>query len=108
MIIFLNYRDDVWFVTVTQALTWITDPKPLNQLNNYEAWKCNTRKPTIPSKPCSNPNKCALPFKTADANFTDTRYMQTCEECPNIYPWLGDAEGTGIAGVDNYVPENLK
>lgn len=24
-------------------------------------------------------------------------------ECPNQYPWLGDAEGTGISGRDNYI-----
>lgn len=29
--------------------------------------------------------------------------METCQECPNKYPWLGDSEGTGIAGRDNYI-----
>lgn len=29
------------------------------------------------------------------------RYMETCIECPNKYPWLRDANGTGIAN-DNY------
>lgn len=29
--------------------------------------------------------------------------METCRECPNQYPWLGDAEGTGISGRDNYI-----
>lgn len=28
--------------------------------------------------------------------------METCRECPRKYPWLGDSEGTGIAGRDNY------
>lgn len=28
--------------------------------------------------------------------------METCRDCPNKYPWLGDSEGTGIAGRDNY------
>ena len=28
--------------------------------------------------------------------------METCSDCPNKYPWLGDSEGTGIAGRDNY------
>lgn len=48
-------------------------------------------------------NKCALPFKTQTNNVTDTRYMETCKDCPNQYPWLGDAEGTGILGRDNYI-----
>lgn len=30
--------------------------------------------------------------------------METCRECPNKYPWLGDARGTGLAN-DNYTPE---
>lgn len=28
--------------------------------------------------------------------------METCRDCPKQYPWLGDAEGTGVAGRDNY------
>lgn len=97
-----NYSPDVWFVTVTQALTWITDPKTLKQLNNYEPWDCK-KKPITAPKPCNNSNKCGLPFKTSLTNITDTRYMETCRDCPNQYPWLGDAEGTGIANRDNYI-----
>lgn len=29
--------------------------------------------------------------------------METCRDCPNKFPWLGDSEGTGIAGRDNYI-----
>lgn len=29
--------------------------------------------------------------------------MESCRDCPNQYPWLGDAEGTGISGRDNYI-----
>ncbi|KAI4463980.1 chitin deacetylase-like 4 [Holotrichia oblita] len=98
---------DVWFVTATQSLTWITDPKPVKELNNLEAWDCKKRD-HLPGKGCNNSNKCALSFKKPDANFTDTRYLETCVECPNQYPWLGDATGSGIPGKDNYVPENVK
>lgn len=93
-------RPDVYFVTIEQALTWITDPKPIKQLSGYEPWGCKTRATQTP-KPCSESNKCALSFKTQ--NVTDTRYMETCNDCPNIFPWLGDAEGTGIPGRDNYI-----
>lgn len=100
---YINNRPDVWFVTTTQALTWITDPKPLKQINsNYEPWSCK-KKQTNVQKPCNLSNKCALPFKTQTSNITDTRYMETCRDCPNQYPWLGDAEGTGISGRDNYI-----
>lgn len=94
---------DVWMITTTQALTWITDPKPLKVINaKYDAWDCE-KKPTNVQKPCNISNKCALPFKTQTSNVTDTRYMETCKDCPNQYPWLGDAEGTGILGRDNYI-----
>lgn len=29
--------------------------------------------------------------------------METCRDCPQQYPWLGDAEGTGIVNKDNYI-----
>lgn len=28
--------------------------------------------------------------------------METCRDCPQQYPWLGDSEGTGIVNRDNY------
>lgn len=94
------FRPDVWFVTTTQALQWITDPKKNKELSTFEAWDCR-KIATATQKPCGNGNKCALSFKTG--NITDTRYMETCRECPNKYPWLGDSEGTGIAGRDSYI-----
>ena len=33
--------------------------------------------------------------------------MEACKECPNKYPWVGDAKGTGLAN-DNYNPEKRK
>ncbi|ENN82894.1 hypothetical protein YQE_00734, partial [Dendroctonus ponderosae] len=95
---------DVWFVTTTQALTWMTDPKGLKQLDNYEPWSCN-KKDNLPPTPCKTSIKCALSFKKE--NFTDTRYLETCRDCPNQYPWLGDATGSGIPNKDNYVPDNV-
>lgn len=99
--------NDVWFVTVTQALTWMTDPKTVNQLNNFEAWDCKTKQTQTP-KPCNTSNKCALSFKEPELNITDTRYMETCFECPAVYPWLGDSHGTGIPGRDQYIEQNSK
>lgn len=28
--------------------------------------------------------------------------METCRDCPQQYPWLGDSEGTGIVNKDSY------
>lgn len=97
---FLYFRPDVWFVTTTQALQWITDPKRNKELNTFDAWDCR-KQSTQTQRPCYNGNKCGLAFKSG--NITDTRYMETCRDCPNKFPWLGDSEGTGIAGRDNYI-----
>lgn len=32
--------------------------------------------------------------------------METCRDCPQQYPWLGDAEGTGIVNRDSYIFTN--
>lgn len=94
---------DVWFVTTTQALMWLTDPKPLRDINNFEAWNCKKRD-NLPPTPCDSGNKCALSHRPETANHSDTRYLETCMECPNKYPWLGDAEGSGTPN-DNYNPD---
>ncbi|KAF5300043.1 hypothetical protein FQR65_LT09300 [Abscondita terminalis] len=99
---------DVYYVTISQALTWMTDPKPLRELNNFEAWGCTKKNNNLPPPPCQNPNKCALSFKPDNQNISDTRYLETCFECPNRYPWIGDAEGSGIEGQDSYVPESIR
>ena len=69
---FFPNRPDVYFVTATQALTWMTDPRPLKELSTYEDWGCKP-KFNIPGPSCNNANKCALDFKPAESNFTMTR-----------------------------------
>lgn len=86
-------------MTTTQALQWITDPKKNKELSTFDAWDCR-KQATATQKPCYTGNKCALSFKVG--NISDTRYMETCRDCPNKYPWLGDSEGTGIAGRDSF------
>ena len=36
-------KEDVWFVTGTQTLLWMTDPTPLTRLNNFEPWQCEDK-----------------------------------------------------------------
>lgn len=100
-------KSDVWFVTITQALTWMTNPKSAKDLATYDAWKC-AKSETSTLEVCNLPNKCALSFRPQEANFSSTRYLTTCRDCPAKYPWLGDSEGTGIAGKDVYNPESKR
>ena len=36
-------KEDVWFVTGTQTLLWMTDPTPLTRLNSFEPWQCEDK-----------------------------------------------------------------
>ncbi|KDR24193.1 uncharacterized protein LOC110828651 [Zootermopsis nevadensis] len=96
---------DVWIVTITQALVWMTDPRSAKNLNTFDAWNCAKRQ-NIPPPACNLPNSCALSFRPPEANVSSTRYLVTCRECPVRYPWLGDSGGTGVDGTDVYNPEN--
>jgi hypothetical protein len=72
---------DVYFVTVTELLLWMTEPisdkvasAPLEL----------SRKP-----PCNTPNSCQLSHEEANGD-KSVRYMRTCSSCPLSYPWLSD------------------
>ncbi|XP_043203997.1 chitin deacetylase 1-like [Amphibalanus amphitrite] len=92
----LNQKDDVWFVTMTQALYWMTDPIPINQLAQLDQWDCRKRK-DIPEPACNLPNTCRISFKPPKdgdpAWVPGTRYFTTCFSCPKQYPWLYDSDG---------------
>jgi len=98
-------QPNIWFVTATQSLLWITEPRPAEQLNTFEPWDCKKR--VVPSQPCNLPNKCQLNFKVRGQP-TATRYMTTCAECPDQYPWIGDFNGDGREDDDIYNKQNKK
>lgn len=99
---YLQELQDVWFVTHSQALDWLTDPKTTSQMGNYQPWDCSNR--VAPAKPCNLPTSCSLPFNVN--NQTDVRYLSTCFKCPTVYPWLGDAKGRGRPEPDVYKSDN--
>jgi len=98
-------QPNVWFVTATQALLWITEPTTVDQINNFEPWDCKKR--VVPTQPCNLPYKCALSFKHPKQP-TQTRYMSTCAECPEKYPWVGDYDGDGKEETDIYAKQTRK
>ncbi|KAF0291691.1 hypothetical protein FJT64_010266 [Amphibalanus amphitrite] len=91
-------KDDTWFVTMTQALLWMSDPVPVNQISQFDDWDCRKRK-EVPPPACNLPNSCKVPFKPppdVDKRWIPgTRYMGTCFSCPKQYPWLYDVDGDG-------------
>lgn len=94
-------REDVWFVTGTQALQWIVDPTPMSNIKNFDPWKCDRQR----TPACNLPKTCVLPF-SAPGIIPDLRYMQTCvTHCPLKFPWLGNVKGEIKSTVDVYEPD---
>jgi len=100
-------QPNVWFVTATQALLWITEPKPAETLNAFEPWDCKKR--VVSPQPCNLPNKCPLVFRP-NKGPSSTRYMTTCFDCPDRYPWVGDFDGDGDGEEESsiYIKQNKK
>lgn len=84
--------DDVWLVSSWQAVQWMRNPTPLEEINNFEPFKCNYK--NRPPR-CDKPIVCNLWHKSG------VRYMRTCQTCPDKYPW------TGRTGVANSLVDNL-
>jgi len=105
--LFMEYTmtlDDVYYVSMTQALQWMQDPQTLDNLRNFEPWKCNAE---LHQLTCNLGKSCELSLNPdlEAANGGGTRYMSTCSACPTVYPWLYDAQGRGLEVADNYAKE---
>lgn len=80
---------DVWFVTNSQVIEWIKNPKTLDKLATFDPWKCK-KYLNRSELACSLPNVCKLYSRV----FQQDRYLQTCAECPQKYPWIRNEFGT--------------
>jgi len=104
----VNKKDDVYFVTMTQALNWMQNPKTIRELSSLNEWNCRDRlqRPVA----CNLPNTCVVDFKpptdVEPSWVPGTRYFTTCESCPKTYPWLYDFEGDQ-GEPDYYVPPEI-
>ncbi len=84
----LFHNQDVYFVTNYQAIEWMRTPTPLSQLNNFEPWKC--KKDIEPNLiACNHPKSCKL----ASRQVKGERYLHTCFDCPDVYPWVKNEFG---------------
>jgi len=95
----LEERDDVYFVTMTQAIQWMQNPVEKRQAANFEPWLHRCNAPPLEdagrvSASCPSPNRCTL--STDRLAGGETIQMHTCQRCPNRYPWLGDPRGLGL------------
>ncbi|KAK8375122.1 hypothetical protein O3P69_011333 [Scylla paramamosain] len=104
---FIDYTmqyEDIYYVTMTEALQWVTTPQPLHELSRFQPWNCEQK--FYPDPPCPKGESCKLSLKPQFDNSTSsragTRYMVTCKGCPTVYPWVWDATGLG-QDQDTYV-----
>ncbi|XP_070508728.1 chitin deacetylase 1-like isoform X2 [Chironomus tepperi] len=89
----LANHNDVYFVTMTQVIQWIQNPRQSSEIKNFDPWK--EKCAVDPSSPpaCWVPNACKLTSKEVPG---ETLNLQTCMRCPNNYPWVQDPEGNGF------------
>ncbi|XP_055707047.1 chitin deacetylase 1 [Phlebotomus papatasi] len=87
----LANHNDVYFVTMTQVIQWIQNPRSINELKSFEPWR---EKCTVEGTPaCWVPHTCKLTSKEVPG---ETINLQTCVRCPNNYPWINDPTGDGF------------
>ncbi|KAM8708088.1 hypothetical protein ACLKA7_015115 [Drosophila subpalustris] len=87
----LANHNDVYFVTMTQVIQWMQNPRTVSEVKNFEPWR---EKCVVEGKPaCWVPNACKLTSKEVPG---ETINLQTCVRCPNNYPWVNDPTGDGF------------
>nr|XP_029731243.1 uncharacterized protein LOC109401597 isoform X3 [Aedes albopictus] len=87
----LSNHNDVYFVTMTQVIQWIQNPRTVSEVKNFEPWR---EKCAVEGKPaCWVPSSCKLTSKEVPG---ETINLQTCVRCPNNYPWVNDPTGDGF------------
>jgi len=87
----LEKHSDVYFVTMTQVIQWIQNPRTKSEMKTFEPWK---DKCDIPhGRACLNPNSCSLTSKELPG---ETIRLHTCLRCPRNYPWINDPTGDGF------------
>lgn len=84
---FLDYIEglgDVYLVKTSKVIDYVKKPVTESKFDSC----AETFKPNC------NPRNCAL-MKTVDG-ITEQRWMQSCINCPRVYPWLHDPFGEGL------------
>lgn len=80
----LESMSDVWVVTISQAIDWMKTPTTLDDIEDFEPWKCDSTPP--PACPLGDCRVCYYPERE--------RVMKTCAPaCPPHYPWVGNPDG---------------
>lgn len=85
----MGKRRDVFFVTAHEAVQWMRNPTPLQHIQNFEPWQCPEKHLEPAEIACNLPNTCKLHSRVLQQD----RYLFTCNECPDQYPWVRNEFG---------------
>jgi hypothetical protein len=86
-------RQDVYVVSMSQALDWITLPTRLAKIRDFRSWNCQ-RGGTQHVRPCETPSVCSYMAQNNQATGMP-RSFRICGSCPRYYPWVRDPLGEG-------------
>jgi len=82
-------RPDTYIVSTWEMIQWMKNPTPMSQMNTFKDWKdCEAPIP-IEEQACNIPKVCKL----ASRELRKQRYLYTCKECPETYPWIKNEFG---------------
>ena len=103
----LRSYDDVYIVSMSQVLAWMQSPTSSNQAVQFSPWlsKCSS---------LDTPDTCEVRKNYFIGDSVETNFhfqfsndcylttphlsfkqrLQTCNSCPEYYPWLRDTEGS--------------
>jgi len=87
----LETHNDVYFVTMTQVIQWIQNPRNVDEAKTFEPWR--ERCSPEPRQACISASACKLSSNELPGELL---HMHTCVRCPNNYPWINDPTGDGI------------
>lgn len=83
-------RPDVWIVSNWEVIQWMRNPTPQSQMSTFDEWKekCDAPIPLV-EQACNIPHVCKL----FSRELRKQRYLYTCNECPDTYPWIKNEFG---------------
>ncbi|XP_023329724.1 uncharacterized protein LOC111702311 [Eurytemora carolleeae] len=82
-------RKDVYIVSNWEAIQWMQNPTPLAEMESFLPWNTCTEPVPVEEQACNIPRVCKLDSR----ELRRERYLYTCKECPDSYPWIKNEFG---------------
>ena len=82
-------RQDVWIVSNWEAIQWMRQPTPQSQMTTFPPWNTCSDPTPLEKQACNIPRVCKL----FSRELRKERYLYTCKECPQTYPWIKNEFG---------------